>query len=461
MGIGIYTRISEDIEGSGLGVNRQEADCRKLAKKRGWEVAGVYCDNDFSAYKTKIVRPDFERLLSDLELGAIEGVVVWDLDRFARQPKDLERAIDIFDRRNLVFATVQSDIDLSRSDGRTMARVMVAFANKSSMDTARRVRRKHQELRLTGVPVGGNRPFGWKPDRRTLDRAEAKLVRQAAADILAGVGLHTIARRWNEAGVLTTTGKPWRRSVVKQMMLSPRLAGFRVYHKQKALDDQGEPVKGLFVPVLDEETWEAVVAVLTAPERVKRHVYVDGRKYLLSGIVRCADCGSVMFGNANTKWDTFTYSCKGLTAGGGCGKVAITGSRLDEMVTELLFRYLAEREIQREAQPWRDEAALEDTQARIRELMNAYTDQTLSGDVVFPAVSKLEAEVRRLGDERQEWLRSQVNLLAPTNAVEEWPRLEIEQKRAVIGSVIETVAVRRADKPGGRFDPSRVSVVWR
>jgi DNA invertase Pin-like site-specific DNA recombinase len=95
-------------------------------------------ENDVSAYKTKVVRPEFEALLDGLKLGLVDGVVLYDLDRFARQPVDLERAIRIFDDRpGLVFATVQSDIDLSTSDGRTMARVMVAFANKSSMDTSR------------------------------------------------------------------------------------------------------------------------------------------------------------------------------------------------------------------------------------------------------------------------------------------------------------------------------------
>jgi site-specific DNA recombinase len=166
MRVGLYTRISEDIAGEGLGVARQEQDCRVLADRRGWTVAGVYEDNDVSAFTTKVKRPEFERLMEDLERGYLDGLVVYDLDRFARQPLDLERSIRIFDSRKLVFATVQSDIDLSTSDGRTMARIMVAFANKSSMDTSRRVRRKHLELARTGVPTGGWRPFGylaWTP----------------------------------------------------------------------------------------------------------------------------------------------------------------------------------------------------------------------------------------------------------------------------------------------------------
>lgn len=196
MRVGLYVRISDDVEGQGLGVGRQEQDGRKVAERRGWSVARVYCDNDYSAFKAGVVRPEFEQLLADLGGAVIDGIVTYDLDRFARQPADLERAIAIYDRRPaLVFGTVQSDIDLSTPDGRTTARVMVAFANKASMDTSRRVRRKHLELAQKGVPVGGHRPFGYKTDKVTIEPAEAQLVRQAAEDILRGVGLHTIARR--------------------------------------------------------------------------------------------------------------------------------------------------------------------------------------------------------------------------------------------------------------------------
>jgi site-specific DNA recombinase len=120
----------------GLGVGRQQADTRKLVDLRGWTLAEIYLDNDVSAYQPKVIRPDFERMLADLEAGVIQGIAVYDLDRLARQPADLERIISIYDRKPLVFATVQGDIDLSTPDGRTMARVMVAFANKASMDTA-------------------------------------------------------------------------------------------------------------------------------------------------------------------------------------------------------------------------------------------------------------------------------------------------------------------------------------
>lgn len=462
MGVGLYVRISDDVEGHGLGVGRQEQDGRTVADLRGWPVERVYCDNDYSAFKAGVVRPEFERLLADLDDGAIDGIVTYDLDRFARQPADLERAIAIYDRRpSLVFATVQGDVNLETPDGRTMARVMVAFANKASMDTSRRVRRKHLELAQKGVPVGGHRPFGYQADKVTIEPTEAELVRQAAKDILTGVGLHTIARRWNDAGVTTTAGNPWRRSVLKAMMLSPRLAGFRVYRGGIALDEQGEPVTGLYPALLDIEMWEAVCAVLTDPARGGRHVHVGGRKYLLSGIVRCSRCSTLLVGNADRRWNTFHYHCPSPT-NGGCGKVSVSGPKTDRLVTDLVLHYLDEREVQRDAAPWPGEPELSAITARIGEMMDRYADGDLSGDVVFPTVTKLETQATRLRAEQREWLREQVAIThRPTNATESWRDLDTDQQRSLMQSVLHAVIVRSAAHRGGRFDPDRIEPVWR
>ena len=228
MDIGIYARISDDAEGTRLGVTRQEEDCRAIAKSRHWTVKGLYVDNDVSAFDATVVRPEFERLLTDLERGTIGGIVTYDLDRFARQPADLERAITIYDRHHaLAFATVQADVDLSSADGRTMARVMVAFANKSSMDTSRRLKRKNLQLAQQGVPRSVYRPFGYEADKVTVCESEAALLREAATDILNGVPMHAIARRWNEQGVKTSLGGQWRQTTLRGPWYRPGWPGSR------------------------------------------------------------------------------------------------------------------------------------------------------------------------------------------------------------------------------------------
>jgi DNA invertase Pin-like site-specific DNA recombinase len=174
--LGAYERISDDQEDEntgdrGAGVSRQREALQLLCQMLSssgpstWTIHRNYSDNDVSAFKD-VVRPEFELLLRDLMNGVVEGIVVYDLDRLARRPTDLERVIDLFDAaaksgRRLWFATVHDKIDLSSPDGLTLARVMVAFANKSSRDTARRVASKHRATALTGRPIGGTRPFGW------------------------------------------------------------------------------------------------------------------------------------------------------------------------------------------------------------------------------------------------------------------------------------------------------------
>jgi site-specific DNA recombinase len=105
----IYCRISRDRTGAGLGVERQEQDCRALAERLGLPVEVVLVDNDLSAYSGK-KRPDYERLLEGLRAGRYSAVIVWHPDRLHRSPAELERFIDV-----IVAARVQEDVVLQRA----------------------------------------------------------------------------------------------------------------------------------------------------------------------------------------------------------------------------------------------------------------------------------------------------------------------------------------------------------
>src|SRR5487761_79666 len=117
MNAGIYCRISEDREGAGLGVQRQREDCETIAQTRGWDVAHVYVDNDISAYSGK-PRPEYRKLMEDIESGFLQAVVVWHLDRLHRQPKELEAFIDLVERKQVSLASVSGEHDLATPEGR-------------------------------------------------------------------------------------------------------------------------------------------------------------------------------------------------------------------------------------------------------------------------------------------------------------------------------------------------------
>ncbi|WP_414056443.1 recombinase family protein [Prescottella equi] len=130
--VAIYARISSDQTGEGLGVARQLEDCRKLAADRGWLVGDEYVDNDVSAFKSRR-RPEYERMLVDLEAGDRDAVIVYNMDRLTRQPMQLEQFVSLCERAGVQqVATVTSDIDLGNDDGMFTARVLAAVAAKES-----------------------------------------------------------------------------------------------------------------------------------------------------------------------------------------------------------------------------------------------------------------------------------------------------------------------------------------
>ncbi|WP_338677703.1 recombinase family protein [Streptomyces sp. SCSIO 30461] len=184
----------------------------------------------------------------------------------ARQRTDCERLIEIFDERpKLEFATVTNDVNLGSADGRTIARVMVAFADKSSHDTSRRIKRKHLELAQQGKSNGGPAPYGWcKDDRNKVDPDAAGVIRAAQKDVLAGVRIGTIRTKWQEEG----HGNPREGTKrmahhrVEHILTNPRLVGYRTYHGVVLYGANGEPVMGEWEVINTVEEWEAVCAAI-------------------------------------------------------------------------------------------------------------------------------------------------------------------------------------------------------
>lgn len=158
----IYARISRDVAGDGLGVERQLLDCRKIAEVRGWTVAEEYVDNDISAFAGKR-RPAYERMLEDIEAGQRDAVIVYNTDRLTRRPIELEQFTQICEAAGLTqLVAVTGDINLGNDDRMFMARVLAAVAAKESGRKSERLKRKAQEIAEAGRPNGGRRAFGYE-----------------------------------------------------------------------------------------------------------------------------------------------------------------------------------------------------------------------------------------------------------------------------------------------------------
>ncbi|MDX6350236.1 MAG: site-specific recombinase [Streptomyces sp.] len=469
--VAVYTRISRDDERDGLGVARQREDCERLAELRGWNIARVYEDNDLSAFKRNIRRPEFELVLSDLAAGLIDGVVAYDLDRLARQPKDLERLIDLFDdRKRLVFATVTNDVNLATADGRTMARVMVAFANKSSHDASRRIQRKHLELAQQGKSSGGPAPYGWLADGIKVDPEAAQHIREAQDRILAGVRIGTLRTEWQarSLGHPRQGTKRLAHHHLEHMLTSPRLCGYRTYRGEILHGEDGKPIIGEWEIINTVEEWEAVRAAVAERKRAAPGRSL-ARKYLLSGIARCGLCHTKIRGQVNSKWQPgskatrFTYQCS--VVNGGCGKVGRVGEPVDDFVISLVLeeqrRQAATRKDAGDVQ-WPKEAELSAVEADISQLTKAAKDRTLTVSTLLQLLPDLERQRDGLKLERARFHQEARQSEARTADLgTDFRQLPIERQQAIVSHSLAAVLIHPAGRGKRKFDPTLIEPVWR
>jgi site-specific DNA recombinase len=338
----IYARISSDPGtaaddtprrgGDGLGVKRQQEDCRKLADALDWEVVTIHVDNDISAYSGK-TRPGFESLLDEIKRGEVDAVICWHTDRLYRSMKDLERLIEIAEAASISIKTVQGgELDLSTSAGRMVARILGSVARQESEHMSERRVRFNRQKAEAGKWQTANRTFGYTMDGQPLE-PEASAVRQAVMDVLAGKSIQQVARDWNAAGLKTTlagrvqknphtkqdvvVSGEWTGRRVRRLLVNPRYAGIKTHTSidKKTGATKVEEYQGSWTPLIDIDTHRGLVGYLSDPSRIKCTSYE--RKYLGSNLYVCGKCGgpmkAAMPGNAagrSSNRKSRAYACR-------------------------------------------------------------------------------------------------------------------------------------------------------
>ncbi|WP_448262788.1 recombinase family protein [Microbacterium aurum] len=347
----MYVRISDDPEGTERGVDRQEADCRAYVAAHGWEVAAVFRENDTSAFKQRtitlpsgervrrVIRPQFRTMLKHLSDGHAQVMIAYDLDRAVRDPRDLEDLIDAKVLGGFTVRSVTGSLRLDTDSDVAMARVLVAMANKSSADTARRVARAAKQQAVEGAWHGGRVPFGYRAENGVLivDPVTGPLVIEAYQRVLAGDSLYRIRKDWNERGILTTHECAWSDRTLKLMLRNPSNKGTRedrpVMPDGSRAKTSKMQVQAAWPALVDEDTWQQVSDVLDARKKA-RNFHQPGtgaakRMYPFSGLIRCSKCGTAMIHRG------VVYQCIQPTRG-GCHR-SIRSTEITKLVEEAVL----------------------------------------------------------------------------------------------------------------------------
>ncbi|MBO4269310.1 recombinase family protein [Microbispora triticiradicis] len=492
-----YARISADVRRDEHGVQDQHKLNRETAARYGWTVVHEFTDNDKSAAKADVVRDDFEAMLKVLRSGElpdgaeVRGVVIVAEDRLARRPGDYERFVEAITYQDgRVFADARGQKDLYSEDTESMGLFGAVISKMEVRKMQRRMRRSHRARAEQGLPVGGTRPFGWLPDRLTLDPKEAPLVRQAILDLVAGRSLNSIVNQWQRDDVRTSLGNLWTPRSLKITVTNPRVCGWREMNGELIRDSEGNPVVGQWQPIVTPEQWMAVKSIFDA--RKGHFVYRDGRlgpilprdfkepRHLLTGFLRCgrtqpdgALCNASLRVTHQKHCVQHIYICPAKTVG-GCGGLGRRGDMVDLYVSEAVLAKLEEVQLASSTGPteWPGQQDYEDAKARLEELRAQWTAGNISNELFFSAAPDLEKRISRLRTDAQSFAATAQRRQArsATDVAEIRRRwflseseggLPLSLKRSYIREALHAVIIYPSGKGRRRFDPDLLELVWR
>ena len=457
---GIYARISSDREGDSLAISRQLADCKELAAAKDWQVVERYVDSDISAYGGKR-RPEYLRMLEEIEAGVVEAVVVYHADRLHRHPRELEDFIDLCQRHKTRLATVTGETDLATHDGQLIARIQGAVARKESDDKSRRIRRKHEELAQAGrVSGGGTRPFGYEADKRTLRPDETATIRDCVRRVLAGDSLRSLCTDLNRDGVRTVTGRQWSPQTLRRLLLSARISGQR--------EHKGEIVaKAEWPAIITPAETQRLRAKLQDPDRRTNR---SARRYLLARLLRCGNCGSRLYSRPRENGSR-RYVCASGPGFGGCGKLTIVAEPLEQFILEAVLHRLDSTELPKAlngsaADPAGSEwqAEIERAQAKLDELAALWAEGEIGRNEWLTA--------RRPIEKRLDTAKKRLAAINRTTTItphlgnsdelrEHWEEMTLSRQEQIVAALLEHVVVGPGRRGFNRFDRSRLQPVWR
>jgi DNA invertase Pin-like site-specific DNA recombinase len=478
----LYARESEDSEGTEEQVTNQMEDLREHARAVGGRVGREAVENDTSAFKKKrvrlpdgthayrVVRPEWDSIMSDLRRGAANALALVNIDRGMRDPRDLEDLIDLVERYGVYVVAITGFLDLTTDAGIAMARHEVNQRNLESRNTSRRITNGKRKAALKGrTSGGGQRNFGWNEDKKTLNEPEVKLIREAVELVKQQKKPRTVVTEWNQRGEVTVTGKRWITRTLEQILTNPRLYGARTYMGEVLFDSTGRPVMGEWDAILTEDEFNAIQPHLKSyGPRVNPR---DGRghvtKYLLSPFVRCGGCGARMRGGQRPGpggEKVHVYWCRSKPDG-GCGGCSRLGAEVDRYITELVIQdhERASLRVIEELPPWDKDTALQTIRTKIAELGQQYRTDQISGARYFPLLSELESDERVLLNERQQHESARSRRMAAVGDLRaRWDNeaFTLEQRQAAIAESLIAVVIHPIGGGKKTFDPSKIEPIW-
>jgi DNA invertase Pin-like site-specific DNA recombinase len=292
----VYCRVSSDerLDQSFNSIDAQKEAGHAFIKSQsheGWiAVADDYDDGGFSGGNME--RPSLKRLMADIQMGKVDIVVVYKIDRLSRSLADFARMVDVFDRHRVSFSAVTQQINSATSMGRLMLNILLSFAQFEREVTGERIRDKIAASKAKGLWMGGMPPLGYDVVDRKLvvNEREAALVRDvfrryaehgSAARLVREMAVegHT-TKAWVTQGGRQRTGRPIDQQYIFALLRN------RIYLGE--IRNHGTWYPGQHDAIVPQDLWDAAHAFIERRKQAPRE-HRAKHPALLAGLLFAPD----------------------------------------------------------------------------------------------------------------------------------------------------------------------------
>ncbi len=320
----IYARYSSERQ-TEQSIEGQIRDCRSFAEAEGIEIIGEYIDRAISG--TTDNRPDFQRMIADSRHGDFEAVIVYKLDRFARNRYDSAVYKSKLKKNGVKVLSAKEHIT-DTPEGIIVEGLLESMNEYYSAELSQKVKRGMRENVLKSKTTGGNIALGYKvgSDKRfEIDEAGAALVRRIFDSYDNGKTFAEICTSLNAAGYKTSRGKEYRSSTITRILSNRKYIG---EYAAKGID-----AVSTCPAIIAPEQFDRVQKRLS--EHLQKHRHRNpAHSYILTGKITCPVCEKSMSGisgKSHTGNYYYYYKC-------GCRK--IPAPDLEETVIHAITQYL-------------------------------------------------------------------------------------------------------------------------
>ena len=332
--VGVYCRLSKDDDdhsGDSSSIASQKAMLEKYVRENGWTIFDIYIDSGHTG--TNYNRPEFQRMIEDIEAGKINLVAVKDLSRLGRNYIETGQYTDIyFPDRGVRFVALNDGIDSMNSDN-DIAPFKNILNQMYSNDLSKKVRSAVRTKKQDGNYLSNYAPYGYQKDpsdkNRLIIEETGAVVAKRIYDLCAsGHGTPYIAKVLNNEGIPSPRNHreivlpghtekrkyEWTPETIHGILRSQIYKGdlvqgvydcarFRRTPSKRKPSDEWVIMPNTHEAIINDELWYYVQNCLNTRKRVQR----NGEPQLFNGFIRCAQCGYALA--CASRYGTEYYSC--------------------------------------------------------------------------------------------------------------------------------------------------------